>query len=289
MTPPGTAVRPGRDKPSPIRLLFFGLLLVLALYAFSQSAYFRVATVRITGIERLTAAEIQTATGLQPGTNYWKVDVRAAARKLETLLRVRGARVTRVFPNGVTVEIQERQAVALIPYRDTFLEVDATGVVLSFVDDIYTARFPLITGADADKPSVGQAVRGGAGIDRGLLAASLLRRHEVPGISEIHLGVDPKSGQVSELMLYTTEGAAVYLAGSGPPRSTTGAGNPPGGGAEVPSITYIDPVQLTSDVLAARIEELKAILQDVRSSGERAAYIDLRFDGRPVVKLKPAE
>lgn len=276
-----------RQRPPATRQVLFGFLLVLALYSFSQSAFFRVKTVKITGLERVTADEVQRATGISPGVNYWRVDRREAASNLEALLRVKGAAVTRVFPDEVVIEIQERKLVAVIPFRDTFLELDETGIILGFLDNLVEVGVPVITGLEPSNLAVGGLLQV-PGLRPALLVAALLREKGMGYVSEIHVeALKETSGPpVREMVLYHSDGTPVYLVGSGPPGGGE-TGPASAGGATFSDYSYFrDPEEVSETALNEKIANLETVMKDLAVRGDRAGYIDLRFSSRPVVKVR---
>ncbi|MBN2624183.1 MAG: FtsQ-type POTRA domain-containing protein [Acidimicrobiales bacterium] len=118
--------------------------------------------VTVTGIENTSRDEVVAATGVAVGDPLLHVDLGAAARRVEELPWVAGARVERSWPSTVKVQVTEREAVAVVQVTDDHAAVvDAEGWVLAIeprgADDVVETGAPLaLTGIDG---RVGQGQR----------------------------------------------------------------------------------------------------------------------------------
>lgn len=120
--------------PRRVRLLL-ALLVLVAAYALLQSPVFRVAAVEVTGVLTLDPREVVAWAGLEgEPLQLWQVDPAAVERRLARHPRVEGARVRRVWPDRVVIELREREAVAYLVYHDRWLAVDADGRVIDLLD-----------------------------------------------------------------------------------------------------------------------------------------------------------
>lgn len=109
-------------------------LLVLALVIggvwlvwFSQVLAVRSVTVAGTGY--LSADEVRTAAAVPEGEPLARLDVQAVQRRVAALAAVESAEVARVWPDGVSVKIEERTSVAVVSIGGVMRGLDAEGVV----------------------------------------------------------------------------------------------------------------------------------------------------------------
>lgn len=187
----------------------FGLLLtgavVLGAFHLLKSDYFLVREVEISGLERVSASEVQTRAGLARSLPIWEI----RSRRVEALLlrhpRIREARVGFGWPNKVRVKVVERRPVGLIMRRGpSYVEVDRDGKVLQVWRDLPAARLPLVTGVDVSRAKAGDTVGGGRALSA-LAVAGALGTAGRDRVSEIH--VEPSG----EGIVYTVEGVPVFL------------------------------------------------------------------------------
>jgi cell division protein FtsQ len=77
----------------------------------------------------VSAREVRAAVAVPTGTPLAGVDLGAAAKRVEQLIGVAGARVRRDWPSTLVVEVTPRRAVAAVPFGDDAMLVDRSGVV----------------------------------------------------------------------------------------------------------------------------------------------------------------
>jgi cell division protein FtsQ len=83
-------------------------------YLFSRGgALFSVRSVRVNGLSQLTEREVMTKIGPYINTNIFQVDVGGIEKVLGAHPFVRQARIKRVFPFSLIVDVREKQASAL--------------------------------------------------------------------------------------------------------------------------------------------------------------------------------
>lgn len=112
------------------------VVVVLALvgggvYAVWFSTWLDVEEVEVSGAQTVSAADIRKRSGIDVGEPLVSVDLDAAERRIGALAVVRSVSVTRQWPDGVLVSIEERTAIAVVEIGDTLRGMDADGVVFS--------------------------------------------------------------------------------------------------------------------------------------------------------------
>ena len=94
-------------------------------------------------------ADVFTALRAEGSGSLVRFDAVDARRRIEALPWIDTARITRVLPNGLTIEVTERRATAVWRTGDTHVLVDATGRSLAQVTAAAKPELPRITGARA--------------------------------------------------------------------------------------------------------------------------------------------
>ncbi|WP_241153916.1 cell division protein FtsQ/DivIB [Nocardioides pantholopis] len=98
-------------------------------YAVWFSSWLAVSEVRVRGVEVLTADAVRAAADVPDGTALATVDLPAVEARVEALAAVASATVTRQWPDGVLVEVEERETVAVVELGGTVRGMDEDGVV----------------------------------------------------------------------------------------------------------------------------------------------------------------
>ncbi len=106
------------------------LLFVLCAVIASFTPYFDIKQVNVTGNSRVSAQEIEAASGIAEGSNIFRVKLSSVRKRLEKISYVHSVRVKREFPNQVSIEIEESQPVAAAPYMGNYILIDMYGKTL---------------------------------------------------------------------------------------------------------------------------------------------------------------
>lgn len=109
------------------------LVLVAAAGAVSVSPLLDVDHLRVRGVHRLRAAEVEAVGGIHRGDAMVWMDPGRVAGRIEALPYVRDARVSREWPDTVEVTVHERTPVAWIDSPGAKALVDGSGRVLEMV------------------------------------------------------------------------------------------------------------------------------------------------------------
>jgi cell division protein FtsQ len=136
------------------RLTFFTLALAgvvaVAVWALFGSRLLVVRSVEITGTRLVPRSEVLAAAGVEPGTPLIEVNAGQVASRIDAIRQVRGARVTRSWPDRLVIVVTERTpAVAVTAPGGGWDMVDADGVIVSWATShpaslpVYTATAPV--------------------------------------------------------------------------------------------------------------------------------------------------
>lgn len=103
----------------------------------------------VTGRQRTTKQELNSALGVKRGDNMLKIDVYAIKQKIEQLPWVKAAQVKRsFFPNVINIELTEKEVGAIWQLNEKFYPIDEDGVVIN-ADFRSSEPILLIVGAGA--------------------------------------------------------------------------------------------------------------------------------------------
>jgi cell division protein FtsQ len=117
------------------RVAFYGLALVglagFAAWALFGSQLLAVRSVVVTGTHLVPASEVLAIAGVEPGTPLIRLNTGQVAARVDTIRQVRGAQVTRSWPDRVVIAVRERTPALAVPAPGGGFDlVDATGVIV---------------------------------------------------------------------------------------------------------------------------------------------------------------
>jgi len=118
--------------------LSFCLLVCLSALGFlgyqtvTASNFFDVARVDVVGTGRTSPADIRRIVEMQTEkSGVWNADLPGIKEKLEKMQWIKSAAVSRILPNGIRVQVFEREPLALVRTNDGTVLVDAEGSVIA--------------------------------------------------------------------------------------------------------------------------------------------------------------
>ncbi|WP_165859350.1 cell division protein FtsQ/DivIB [Desulfofundulus salinus] len=182
--------------------ILFAFVVLLAAFILLGSPLFEVRQIEVTGNSSLPDKKIVELSGITAGTNIFKVNLKESEVRIRTVPLIKDVHLAREFPSRIVIAVEERQAVALLPVKDGFMQVDREGVCLQ--ESGVAGSLPVVTGAVVPTPVPGQVIRDAK------LGTALQVINQLPGsllkkLSEIHV-----NGQ-GQVVLYTLDGVECRL------------------------------------------------------------------------------
>lgn len=181
-------------------------VLLLSIYALLQSPLFELRTVEISGGERVTAADILSATGLSLGTNLFSIDLRQVAAVLQREPIVKDVVLQRRFPGTLVVNLKERTPIVYLTAENYLWVIDREGIALFRTQEL-SLSLPLVTLDPSVDVNAGERLNAPS-LQAALGFVSSLSLKTLAEISEVH-------GSTEGLTAYTRSGIAVDLGSGG--------------------------------------------------------------------------
>lgn len=106
--------------------------------------------ITITGLEHHEPETLLSAIGVEPGGSLIGFDAVQARSILQNLDWVETAKVQRLFPNQLVVEVKEREPFAIWQRGSAYYVIDRSGAAMSGLEASQMVRLPLVTGEGAN-------------------------------------------------------------------------------------------------------------------------------------------
>jgi cell division protein FtsQ len=106
--------------------------------------------IAITGLTHHEPEVLLAAIGVHPGGSLVGFDAVHARRILEGLDWVEAAKVQRLFPNQLAIEVREREPFAIWQRGESYYVIDRSGSAMSGLAAAQLVRLPLVTGEGAN-------------------------------------------------------------------------------------------------------------------------------------------
>ena len=187
-------------------LIFLFVIFSLFMIFFLHFPSFKVQEISITGLDKVSAGEVLSATGLREGVNIWKVKAPVLRKQITSMPRIADVQVERILPGKIRILITEKYPLAVIPYHGSYFEIASDGLIIG-VKDGYKGEYPLINGLTWGSMDVGTYIPDQI---RGEIISVFL--HELslsPALPLAEVNVsDPDN-----ILVYTWERMEVWLGG----------------------------------------------------------------------------
>lgn len=184
--------------------IFLFLFSSLSMLLFLRSPYFIVQEIYIKGLDKVSADEIHTVTGLQEGMNIWKISSPEIRERVYSIPRIAEVQVEKVLPGKIVISIDEKRSLAMIPFHGSYLELASDGLIIGICDE-FKGELPLINGLSWGKMDVGTNIPDRA---RGEIVEVFL---EVLAASPSLPLAEINVANTQQIIVYTWEGMEVWL------------------------------------------------------------------------------
>lgn len=220
----------------------------LGAHLISTSGFFHVDSVRVVNQNRVSEEEVLARSDVRLGTSIFSLDLEMIGRKIAENPWIARARVDRVFPREVIIQVEEHEPRAIVHVGYLYY-VDAAGEIFKILEPEDSLDYPLITGLERqqllDKPKESKSL---------LLEALGL-------IAELESRQTFNLEDVSEVNIDPANGFALFTYRSGVP-VRMGFGN------------FVD-----------KLDRLEQIYADLEPRLSVLKYIDLNVMERVIVKV----
>ncbi|WP_421694714.1 cell division protein FtsQ/DivIB [Aestuariivirga sp.] len=106
--------------------------------------------ISITGLEHHEPETLLAAISVEPGGSLIGFDAVQAKNILENLDWIENAKVQRLFPNQLAIEVREREPFAIWQRGTAYYVIDKAGAAMSGLEASQMVRLPLVTGEGAN-------------------------------------------------------------------------------------------------------------------------------------------
>lgn len=154
--------KPKKRAVSKMLLAFIALCLLGASAAITLPRFARIESVRIAGLETLTEKAIVSVLGNIADHSLFTLDLNEIEKAIEANPRVASAKVSRILPSTLSIDIKERSAVASIaistPQGAQLVLVDGEGFAFAAIDteDSRNPELPVVSGVHFEQFNPGQ-------------------------------------------------------------------------------------------------------------------------------------
>ncbi|MFP4456168.1 MAG: cell division protein FtsQ/DivIB [Clostridia bacterium] len=182
------------------------LVLVIGtiLYIIIKPYHFVVENINITGNSYLTKSEIINTSMIKHGESLILLSLTDAESRIDAMSWVDTSEVKKVWPDNITIRIEERKPLLALSYHGSFVIIDTNGVSLATRANFAEVNLPIINGYIPDEVTAGEKIMSEENWDRLMKVTDNLPLSLMMQLSEI--------SWYSDIMhLYLNNGLEIYL------------------------------------------------------------------------------
>lgn len=265
------------------RMASFILLALLggALYYLWTAPTFQVSEAQVSGLQRLTRSDVNKALALQ-GQPVFILDNGEIQQQLLSVFPEFSQVATQIeLPNTLLITVTERVPVLIWRQEGASRLIDSQGMTFPARDEIDLSAYPIIeaTGDPPELAGAGDSAAEAALALQKIITDSLSLGLPVKGEATSFLAADTVTGLL-QIVEQAPEGAQVIYE----PEHGFGWLDRRGWKVFLGRINPGDP-----DQVATKLQVYRAIMDEVKSAGQKPAMISVEFLHVPYYQLEPSE
>jgi len=212
-----------------------------------SSEIFEIKNIYVTGNKTVAEDEIIKLSNIQYKQNIFKLNTRKIIKGMFNHPKIKAVKIKRVLPSSISLDIIEREGVALIPYLGSYINIDEETVIIEVITLDNELDLPVVSGITFRDFKLGEKLKTDKvdQLNYVMEVIKCLKSVKMTDIIETINVEDP-----SNIIITTSNNIRVYL------------GN---------------------DKLDYKIGLAKAIVDDLTKDNEMG-IVDMRHEGNPIFK-----
>lgn len=226
-----------------------GVLLLLVIIGFLP--YYQISEIKVEGNHSLTKNEVITLSGIEEGDSIFFAKTGKAERQIQKSTFVQSVKVNKTFPDQIKINVHEKKSLGYIVTPDGYMQISEDGQLLAIEQTLNDYSLPVISGVKLSKiPAVGGMIED-ENLNKALEILKNCDQTLLNNIAELNVAND------HNIIAYTNEKIEVRL-----------------GGLKNIEQRLQDLDEILNTVVGTRVPLMQVL------------YIDMRYDGAPVIKLR---
>ncbi len=231
--------------------LFLFLFTVHRIYAhLLEDQFFRVRQIEVEGNRKVSREAVLSLARMEEMSNLFTVKLAEVARRIGSHPWIEQVRVSKVFPNTMVIQVEERKPIAILQLEELYY-IDAKGWVFSSVGEKDRYDYPFLTGLTRQF------------VERDPEEAKHLIAKALELLGTVEKEKTPPLDQISEIHMERAFGIDCFTQAEGVE------------------------VKMGWEQFGEKVKRLPLIWTDLRNRGVSAASIDCSDVKRMVVKVNP--
>ncbi len=139
-----------------LKYIVFLLIICITVAFLLSSSLFLISNINVNGNISVSTDEVIRLSLIRPGQNIFRINTRKSMKFIFQNPYIKMIKIKRAFPNTINIDVIEREAIAIVPYVGSFLNIDEEGMIIKISTPEDKPDLPLINGLKFDTFKVGE-------------------------------------------------------------------------------------------------------------------------------------
>lgn len=111
------------------------ILLIGSIIYFLMSPLFNISHIEVSGNSKISKEEIISLSRIEKGENTYKISKSSTIQKIKENPYIDTVQIKRILPDGISIEVTEREAKYMIEYGNAYVYLDNQGYILELAEE----------------------------------------------------------------------------------------------------------------------------------------------------------
>lgn len=141
-----------------MKLKYIVLLFIILMFSafLVSSSLFEIKEITVSGNKNVPREEIIRLSSIYYGENIFRINKKSSMKSIFQNPYVKMIKIKRYLPNKVRIDIIEREAVVLVPYSGSYLNIDEEGMIMEINQIAKKKDLPVVKGLKFSTFKVGE-------------------------------------------------------------------------------------------------------------------------------------
>lgn len=140
------------SRKKAVKVIGIIILIVLLIIILLSSSLFNIKTIEVSGNKKLSNEKIISLSSLELYSHILRFNKRKTVENIKENAYIENAKVTRIYPNTVSIEVEEREARYMLQFADSYVYINNQGYMLEISNE--KLDVPVLVGFTTDLSNI---------------------------------------------------------------------------------------------------------------------------------------
>lgn len=140
------------SRKKAVKVIGIIILIVLLIIILLSSSLFNIKTIEVSGNKKLSNEKIISLSSLELYSHILRFNKRKTVENIKENAYIENAKVTRIYPNTVSIEVEERESRYMLQFADSYVYINNQGYMLEISNE--KLDVPVLVGFTTDLSNI---------------------------------------------------------------------------------------------------------------------------------------